>query len=425
MIIGLYFDCYKKSGGIYQYALNLLEAVKSHNEHSYVVFNLSKDFPFTEYSNLKNWKIINLIPLDEGYIHSTPGLALNFFSFRRKFNLFVINFLRRLHLYSLEIKLTSLNARRRAKIFSRYNIDLMLYHTFSELSFLTEIPGIVPIHDLHHKIHPELPEVSQFGQYRIREYLINNIKKKAYKIIVNTKTCKEDLVRLYNIHPDKIHIMPFPPASYINSTVTENAKQKVKEKFNLPNRYVFYPAQFWPHKNHRNLVKAIGLLRDEGEDVHAVFVGSKREIWGEFERICKLIDELSLSERIHFLGYVDNADMPILFDLATAVTIIPLFGYGFTYPVLEAWKMKRPLICANARESREQVEDAALFANPTDPKDIALKIKMLVNNKKLSERLVRNGLKQLQLNSHENLSKKIGELITMFDNEILRKTVKS
>jgi glycosyltransferase involved in cell wall biosynthesis len=155
-----------------------------------------------------------------------------------------------------------------------------------------------------------------------------------------------------------------------------------------------------------------------------VFVGSNREIWGEFERICKLIDELSLNERIHFLGYVDNADMPILFELAMAVTIIPLFGYGFTYPVLEAWQMKRPLICANTRESREQVEDAALFANPTDPKDIALKIKMLVNNKKLSERLVQNGLKQLQLNSHENLSKKIGELITMFDKEILRKTTK-
>src|SRR3989338_6490521 len=130
MRIGFYFECFKSSGGVYQYALNLLDALKKNTEHSYVVFNISPDFPFSEF-NLPNWKIINLISI--GSTEALPtGKKSAIATTKQKLVAFVKKFIRIFHLYSIEIWLTTRNAKKRARTISREAVDIMFYHGPSE-----------------------------------------------------------------------------------------------------------------------------------------------------------------------------------------------------------------------------------------------------------------------------------------------------
>jgi glycosyltransferase involved in cell wall biosynthesis len=414
MTIGLYFECFKKSGGVYQYTLNLLEALKQNQRHNFIVFNISPDLPFDQL-NFPNWKIVPLIP--EGKLKPPEaGFKPLKESFQRKITLFSLKMLRTLKLYRLEILLTRIKAKKRASMFNGYGIDLMFFHGPSELSFFTDIPAMVPIHDLHHRLHPELPEVSQLGQWQKREYLCKNINKKAYKILVNSKTTKEDLIKFYNIDPNRIEVMPCPPPPYIIQTkVTAEKQQELIKTFNLPKEFLFYPAQFWPHKNHRNLIRAMSILKkQDGQVMPLVLVGSPQNLWGEFERVKKLIEENNLEKDIYILGYVKNDFMPILYSMAKALVMPAL--YGFTYPVFEAWATNVPVLYSNARDSREQVGNAAILVDPKNPEDIAKKIKTITEDEKLRQTLVKNGALRLKTDTQENLNQKIGKLIDEFEN---------
>ena len=110
----------------------------------------------------------------------------------------------------------------------------MFFHGSSELSFLTDIPSVVPIHDLQHRVHPEFREVSTLGQWEKREYLYNNIKNSAYRIFVDSNVGKEDVIRYYGVEPERIMVVPFLPPSYLESDMPEEDVRGVIGKYNLP-----------------------------------------------------------------------------------------------------------------------------------------------------------------------------------------------
>lgn len=417
MRIGLYFECQKSSGGAYQYALNLLGALKPLDQHNFVVFNISKDFPFEEYGDLKNWQIVNLISLvnagqgAESNISLKSRLIDGFNYLKRRLNLFIIACLRFFHLYSIEILLSRYKAKQRAENFKKYDLDLIFFHGASDICSLIDIPSIVPVHDIHHKLHPELPEVTKFGQWQKREYAVKKIIKSSYKILVNSKTCGSDLVEIYGANPRKIVPVPCPPPAYLRNELKKATQQS---SLKLPKRYIFYPAQFWPHKNHANLVRAMKILREEmAEDIDLVLVGSRQDLWGEFDRVNDLIKELGLENNIHILGYVENSDMPLLYRNSEMVAMPALFG--FTYPAFEAWQTRRPLLYSNSRDAKEQIGRAALLVNPYDPQDIAEKIRRLINDQKLREELIQYGIERLSQNTHLDLQEKIKEVIDNFE----------
>ncbi len=392
MRIGFYFECIKSGGGVYQYALNLLEALRENKAHDFVVFTISPDFPFADF-NLPNWKIVNLMPTG-GAPETKTGQAKKA-TIGRRLSTFIRSALQKLRLYRIEIFLTTWRAKKRAQVILKENIDLMFFHGPSELSFLTSIPSVVPIHDLQHLINPRFPEVSKLGQWRKREYLYQHIKNSAYRILVDSPIGKEDIMRYYAIPPEKIIILPPLPPKYIKTDISfENAKQTAA-KFSLPEKFLFYPAQFWPHKNHLNLLKAVKLLKDKNEIVPLVLSGSKRGLWGAYDKVMEYISRNNLENQVYLPGYVDNDEMGALYRLAEGFIMPTYFGWT-NIPLVEAWQMNCPAIYSNVRGCKEQAGDAALLINPDDPEDIAKQISLLWHNPAIRERLVENGRKRLQ-----------------------------
>ncbi len=412
MKIGFYFEASKKSGGAYQYALNLLEALRENHEHKFVAFNLSPDFPFNDFK-LPNWEIINLINVEKLGTTNSVG-ALKKEPFRRKFINRILSLLRKLKLYYLEIYLTRQTAQHRANQFLKHNIDLMFFHGPSELSFLTRIPGVVPIHDLEHRRHSEFPELRNDGQWQKREYTYNHVKKSAYKILVDSPIGKQDVIDFYRVPEIRIEIVPFLPPSYLKKELTESEIEAVKARYDLPNKFIFYPAQFWPHKNQLNLVKALAILKEKGVTVTTVLVGSKREEWGAYQKVMEFIKTHGLEKDVKFLGYVDNDEMSALYKMAEAL-VMPTFLGPTNIPVYEAWFMECPVLYSDIRGPREQAGDAAILFDPHKPESIAKAIEKIWGNEALRQELIAKGQDRLKLWTRKDFYDKIRKIINQFE----------
>jgi len=150
---------------------------------------------------------------------------------------------------------------------------------------------IAPVHDLMHRYEPNFPEVK--SDYESRELYMKCIAKYTDCILVDSDLGKKQFNESYRKKSSRkpyIVSLPYIAPEYIN---------KKEEYIQVPPKYIFYPAQFWKHKNHINLIRAIKILSDEISNIHLILVGSEknncREV-KEYIRECKLENYITILE---------------------------------------------------------------------------------------------------------------------------------
>jgi glycosyltransferase involved in cell wall biosynthesis len=162
-----------------------------------------------------------------------------------------------------------------------------------------------------------------------------------------------------------------------------------RQKFLLPDTFIFYPAQTWPHKNHVGLLKAIEIMRERfGMVVPVVFAGSIYESC--FKEIQHQIEKLSLSEQTHILGFVTPLELQCLYQLARCVVIPTKYEAG-SFPLWEAFLSGVPAACSNVTSLPAQAGDAALFFDPDQPEEMADAIVRLWKDESLRQKLIDRG----------------------------------
>src|SRR5205823_91401 len=98
---------------------------------------------------------------------------------------------------------------------------------------------------------------------------------RATKIITGTQVGRDQLAQFFQVPSDNVLMLPHPTPSYVFREA-ETAPSDAIERFGLKQPYVLYPAQFWPHKNHVNLLLAIADLKRKGTHVSVALVGSDK-----------------------------------------------------------------------------------------------------------------------------------------------------
>ncbi len=255
-------------------------------------------------------------------------------------------------------------------------LDLMLYPFPTSISFESGVPYVMTIHDLQHRLQPEFPEVSADGEWESREYLFRNGCRYASLIVADSEVGKEDILEFYGdqgVTADKVKVLPYLPAAYLAADVSENERRRVRSLYQLPARYFFYPAQFWPHKNHARIIRALALLKAEYHtDVSIVFCGSHTGEIREkaYRKVLSITREAGVESETHYLGYVPDQDMSALYAGAVAL-IMPTFFGPTNIPVVEAWSFDCPVLTSDIRGIREQVGDAAVLVDPRSVESIA------------------------------------------------------
>ena len=266
-------------------------------------------------------------------------------------------------------------------------IDLILSLTPSCPTL--EYPYIVTVWDLQHKLQSYFPEVSKNGEWDRREEYHLKMLNRAAAIITGTETGKAEIERFYQIPAARIKVIPmFSPQ--LKST-PDSIDRDVITKYQLPDLYLFYPAQFWPHKNHMGLLLAIKCLEQKYDlEVPLVLVGADK---GNESYIKEMVKKLNLSERVYFLGFVPQQEMAALYCNAFAMTFVTFFGPD-NLPPLEAMALGCPTIASNVSGAKEQLGDAALLVDPKQPQEIAAAIYALFTDDNLRQKTIELGLKR-------------------------------
>ena len=303
-----------------------------------------------------------------------------------------------------------------ARWWREQRIDLVLYPAPMTLSFEVGIPYIVAIHDLQHRLQPEFPEVSMCGEWEEREYLFRNCARDATLILADSEVGKEDVLYFYSpygVTPDRVKVLPFLHACYLSTDVPTTEQRRVREKYRLPERYLFYPAQFWPHKNHARIIQALEhLQRVHGLEIPAVFCGSYTSEIREqqFRLVMNMAQHGGVANQIHYLGYVPDGDMAALYASATAL-VMPTFFGPTNIPVLEAWAFGCPVLTSDIRGIREQVGDAAVLADPRSVAAISEGIYRLWTDEDLRHTLVDRGRQRLAAYTPDDYRRRLMEIL--------------
>jgi glycosyltransferase involved in cell wall biosynthesis len=252
----------------------------------------------------------------------------------------------------------------------------------------TDVPYFATVWDLQHRTLPWFPEVSGSGLWDARELRYRNFLRRASYVIVGTEAGHEEVRTFYQVPSARIRVLPHPTPRFAleGHGLTADA---VRLKFSLPNSYLFYPAQFWPHKNHVNLLHALQYLRDrEGKKPTLVLVGSDKSNESHVRRV---VEACGLREQVIFLGFVEPQDLIGLYRGALML-VYPSMGGPENLPPLEAFALGCPVAAADLPGAREQLGEAALLFNPCDPVHIGDTIARLANDQPLQNALRERGL---------------------------------
>jgi glycosyltransferase involved in cell wall biosynthesis len=206
-------------------------------------------------------------------------------------------------------------------------------------------------------------------------------------VIVGNRAGQAEVERFYGVAPERIRRLPHPTPAFALDTKGEPGTDPL-QRFGLPSDYLFYPAQFWPHKNHLVLLLAAQELREKyGREIALAFAGSDK---GNRTYLEKRAQELGLERQVHFLGFVTRAELIGLYRHATALTFPSFFGPE-NLPPLEAFGLGCPVVAAKVAGSEEQLGDAALLVDPTDPSAIAEAVQRLATEPALRGQLIERG----------------------------------
>lgn len=253
-----------------------------------------------------------------------------------------------------------------------------------------DLPYLSIVWDLQHRLQPWFPEVGSGGIWDDREVLYARFLRRATYVIVGTEAGRKEIEQFYQVPADRIKCLPHPIPGFALDPSPEEG-EKVLKKYSLPGNYLLYPAQFWPHKNHANLLLAFRILRNEyGMSLPLVLVGSDK---GNLPYVRELASTAGISDQVHFLGFVPLDDLVGLYQNALAMTYVTFFGPE-NMPPLEAFALGCPVIASNVSGAKEQLGDSTILVDPRNPREIAVAIRSLAIDRGLRDELISRGMKR-------------------------------
>ena len=222
--------------------------------------------------------------------------------------------------------------------------DLIIFLGPSQMSkFCEEVAFISNIWDLDHKKNSQFPEHNLNNIYEHKEKLFKEIVTRAFKILVPHKSNKNDLINFYKADENKVivqNFIPMLPTIYNDNKHNKELYKDLFKKFNLPSDkiIIFYPAQFWAHKNHKYIIDAAEILKKENNKKYLfIFCGGNK---GNFKYIKDLISKKQLGDFVKIHTFLTD-DEVISFYLNSHGVIMPTYCGPTNLPIYEAFYFKK------------------------------------------------------------------------------------
>ena len=275
-----------------------------------------------------------------------------------------------------------------------FKTGLDLTHSPTPLFLPTRGKKIVTVYDL---FFLEFPELADKDARRNFSRGIGDSVKNADGIVTISLYTEEQLIQRFAVDPGKIRVI-YPGISLEKwERFDRQEGDRIRAKFALPSDFLLFVGAFEQRKNLPNLLKALKIIHDRNRKIPLVLVG-RRGL--DFENVQKEIQELALDSWVRMLGYLDDAELKNVYRLASAF-VFPSFWEGFGIPLLEAMASGLPIVTSRTSALPEIAQDAAVYADPHDPEDIAAKTTLVLEDRTLRDNLISAGEKRVEFFSWE------------------------
>lgn len=209
----------------------------------------------------------------------------------------------------------------------------------------------------------------------------------ADRIIAVSDSTRQDLVDIYGVLPEKIRVIYSGLDPDAGRRVSSEEKNRIREKYGLPENYILYLGTLEPRKNIVSLLKAFEKMKKDGvlknSDFKLVVAGAKGWL---YENIFRTAGNFSSKKDVVFTGFVQEEDKPALYA-AAKLFVYPSFYEGFGFPPLEAMAQGTPVITSNISSLPEAAGNAAIMINPTNTDELLQAMKKVLTDAKLSQKL--------------------------------------
>ena len=269
-------------------------------------------------------------------------------------------------------------------------LDLICYLT-PLIRPVADIPYLTLVWDVMHRLAPFFPEVALRGEWESRERRYREVLARATYVIALNRRGKEEIVDLYGIAEERVRALTLPtPGFALRAGVSTGEKESLTH-LGVKDDYLFYPAQFWPHKNHPCLLFALKFLKDRYDyKPQLVLTGSDK---GNRSHIEQASRDYSLQDQVIFPGFVSREDLMLLYRQAQAL-VFPSYCGPENLPPLEAFALGCPVIASAIPGHEEQLSDAAILVDPTQPQLWAEAIWRLRQDNALRDSIIARGKKR-------------------------------
>ncbi|MEI6378513.1 MAG: glycosyltransferase family 1 protein [Candidatus Falkowbacteria bacterium] len=272
------------------------------------------------------------------------------------------------------------------KIIDNELLDLMHYLHFN-VPFLARTPFVVTIHDLILYRYPTVRASTLYPIYywfknMAYRLIINMAVRRSRKIIAVSEFTKQDIIKQFNVNPDKVAVTYEGIATFAETTAAQADSQAVLARLTINKPYLLYVGNAYPHKNLEWLINS--LADSNLQDINLVLVGREDYF---YKRLKELAATKSQPDKFIFPGFVTDKDLKVLYQQALAY-VFPSFYEGFGLPPLEAMALGCPVLSARTSSLPEVLGAAALYFDPQDQQSLLAVIDQMLNNEPLRQQMI-------------------------------------
>jgi glycosyltransferase involved in cell wall biosynthesis len=258
-------------------------------------------------------------------------------------------------------------------------------------------PGrkVVTLHDLTFFLFPHLHTLPKRYFFR---FFTRLSARHAAALLADSESTRQDAIRLAGVRAEKIFTAPLGVTAEFRPLSDAAERERVRQKYALPPQFILFVGLLEPRKNLPLLLRAFAQVKDDLPGQQLVIVGRKGWM---FEQAFQLVDALGLAERVVFAGYVERADLPLVYNLAD-VFVYPSLYEGFGLPVLEALACGTPTITSDISSMPEIVGQAGCLVPSGDEAALAAALRNLLGDRDLRQHLAEAGPRRAAAFTWEN-----------------------
>ncbi|MFB0508911.1 MAG: glycosyltransferase family 4 protein, partial [bacterium] len=268
----------------------------------------------------------------------------------------------------------------------------------------------VTIHDITAISFPDYyPALRRF---HYKSSILNSVRVADRIIVVSTQT-KNDVIQYFKVPEQKVTVIHNGlDERFLNQAITDPcAEQRIapqlKEKYCLPDSFIFTLGVLEPKKNVANLVRAYALAKKMNLGfLPKLVVGGSKEYGWKNREFFQAVAEFKLEDDVKFTGRIDNEDLSAIYQAAT-VFVFPSIYEGFGLPVIEAMACGTPVITSNTSSLPEIAGDAAILVNPYEPREIADALFQVLTNEIRRQAMIEKGRKNASRFSWDKAAQEI------------------